>query len=324
MHRYRDKACQHPGRHVTGSAPVAVRRLLAPLRTDGPGGTAPAARGPGPGTRRRHPGAAGPAPLRELADGRLRDPQRRRARRRHRTARRRARPGRCRTGGTGRRHGRPDHDRRHDAGRGRRRRSDRTGRARFLPAPGRARHGPPAGRRRRERSCATPAATSAPASWPSARGPSSAPASWDCWRRWAITEVPVHRALRVLLVTTGDEVVEPGSPLGPGKIFDSNGTLLESSMRQAGLQVTRTGISTDRPDELAALAAPARRGRGPDRHHRRRQQGCLRGGPAGDGGPRRRLRRRGDAAGRPAGDRHLRRRPGAGVPGEPGELPRVL
>lgn len=68
-----------------------------------------------------------------------------------------------------------------------------------------------------------------------------------------LTEVPVYGALRVLLVTTGDEVVEPGSPLGPGKIYDSNATLLESSMRLAGLDVTRTGIATDRPEELAAL-----------------------------------------------------------------------
>lgn len=67
------------------------------------------------------------------------------------------------------------------------------------------------------------------------------------------TGVPVYRALRILLVTTGDEVVEPGSPLGPGKIYDSNAALLESSMRQAGLDVTRTGISTDRPEELADL-----------------------------------------------------------------------
>lgn len=67
------------------------------------------------------------------------------------------------------------------------------------------------------------------------------------------TEVPVYRALRVLLATTGDEVVEPGSPLGAGKIYDSNATLLESSMRQAGLDVTRTGISTDRPEELVGL-----------------------------------------------------------------------
>lgn len=68
-----------------------------------------------------------------------------------------------------------------------------------------------------------------------------------------LTEVTVYRALSILLVTTGDEVVEPGSPLGPGKIYDSNATLLESSMRQAGLSVTRTGISTDRPEELAGL-----------------------------------------------------------------------
>ncbi|MET4095615.1 gephyrin-like molybdotransferase Glp [Arthrobacter sp. UYCu712] len=68
-----------------------------------------------------------------------------------------------------------------------------------------------------------------------------------------LTEVAVYRALRILLVTTGDEVVEPGRPLEAGKIYDSNGTLLEAAMRQAGLDVTRTGISTDRPGELAAL-----------------------------------------------------------------------
>jgi molybdopterin molybdotransferase len=67
------------------------------------------------------------------------------------------------------------------------------------------------------------------------------------------TGVPAYRPLKILLATTGDEVVEPGTPLGAGKIYDSNATLLESSMRQAGLEVTRTGISTDRPDELAAL-----------------------------------------------------------------------
>ena len=68
-----------------------------------------------------------------------------------------------------------------------------------------------------------------------------------------LTEVAVYRALRILLVTTGDEVVEPGRPLEAGKIYDSNGTLLEAAMRQAGLDVTRTGISTDRPEELASL-----------------------------------------------------------------------
>ena len=68
-----------------------------------------------------------------------------------------------------------------------------------------------------------------------------------------LSQVPVHAVPRVLLVTTGDEVVEPGSPLQPGKIYDANGTLLESALRQAGLHVTRTGISADNPEELASL-----------------------------------------------------------------------
>lgn len=68
-----------------------------------------------------------------------------------------------------------------------------------------------------------------------------------------IIEVTVHKPLTVLLVTTGDEVVEPGQPLPAGKIYDSNGTLLESAMRQAGLVVVRTGISTDSPEELRDL-----------------------------------------------------------------------
>jgi molybdopterin molybdotransferase len=66
-------------------------------------------------------------------------------------------------------------------------------------------------------------------------------------------DVLVHRALKVLLVTTGDEVVEPGGQLEAGKIYDSNGTLLQSSLRQAGISVIRAGISTDEPAALRRL-----------------------------------------------------------------------
>ena len=68
-----------------------------------------------------------------------------------------------------------------------------------------------------------------------------------------MAEVEVYRAVTVLLVTTGDEVVEPGQALPEGKIYDSNGTLLEAAMTQAGLRVRRAGISTDSPAELQAL-----------------------------------------------------------------------
>ncbi|MBO1267417.1 molybdopterin molybdotransferase MoeA [Arthrobacter cavernae] len=68
-----------------------------------------------------------------------------------------------------------------------------------------------------------------------------------------LTAAEVRRPLRVLLVTTGDEVVEPGQELRPGKIYDSNGILLETAMTQAGLAVLRTGISDDAPAALLRL-----------------------------------------------------------------------
>ena len=67
------------------------------------------------------------------------------------------------------------------------------------------------------------------------------------------SDVEIRKPLRVLLLTTGDEVQEPGTELTAGKIYDSNGTLLEASMRQAGLEVVRTGISDDRPAGLLAV-----------------------------------------------------------------------
>lgn len=68
-----------------------------------------------------------------------------------------------------------------------------------------------------------------------------------------MTAVEVRTPVRVLLVTTGDEVVEPGRSLPEGKIYDSNGTLLEAAMVQSGLRVTRTGISSDNPAALEDL-----------------------------------------------------------------------
>ncbi|TLM82320.1 gephyrin-like molybdotransferase Glp [Pseudarthrobacter sp. NamE5] len=68
-----------------------------------------------------------------------------------------------------------------------------------------------------------------------------------------IPEVTVHRAVTVLLVTTGDEVVQPGQELPAGKIYDSNGTLLEAAMKQAGMEVQRAGIATDDPEALRQL-----------------------------------------------------------------------
>ncbi len=47
--------------------------------------------------------------------------------------------------------------------------------------------------------------------------------------------VPVRRKPRIALFTTGDEVVQPGQPLLPGKIYDSNQYLLTARLTELGL-----------------------------------------------------------------------------------------
>ncbi|MDQ0665005.1 molybdopterin molybdotransferase [Arthrobacter ulcerisalmonis] len=93
-----------------------------------------------------------------------------------------------------------------------------------------------------------------------AAGTCLGPAQLGLLAALGLPEVAVYRAPTVLLVTTGDEVVEPGRPLPPGRIYDSNGTLLEAAMKQAGLTVRRAGISTDAPAELRALLRTECRG----------------------------------------------------------------
>ncbi|MFZ3451755.1 gephyrin-like molybdotransferase Glp [Arthrobacter sp. 7Tela_A1] len=69
-----------------------------------------------------------------------------------------------------------------------------------------------------------------------------------------IPAVSVRAPLRVLLLSTGDEVVEPGRPLAPGQIHDANTTLLAVSLREAGAEVMRSRILADSPAEfLTAL-----------------------------------------------------------------------
>ncbi|TMF88400.1 MAG: molybdopterin molybdotransferase MoeA [Chloroflexi bacterium] len=72
-----------------------------------------------------------------------------------------------------------------------------------------------------------------------------------------IDRLRVHRRPRVALMSTGDELVEVGRPLGPGQITDSNRWALLAALREAGAEVDLLGIAPDRPDPLRELVLGA-------------------------------------------------------------------
>ncbi|WP_175253557.1 gephyrin-like molybdotransferase Glp [Pseudomonas sp. BMW13] len=71
-----------------------------------------------------------------------------------------------------------------------------------------------------------------------------------------VAQLPVRRRLRVAVLSTGDELVEPGQALGPGQIYNSNRRLLIAWLQRLGCAVTDAGIlPDDLPRTRAALAA---------------------------------------------------------------------
>jgi len=62
----------------------------------------------------------------------------------------------------------------------------------------------------------------------------------------------VVRRVRVAVLSTGDELVEPGTPLGPGQIYNSNRVLLCSWLQRLGCEVVDAGIL---PDDLSTTRA---------------------------------------------------------------------
>ncbi|MFJ9554753.1 gephyrin-like molybdotransferase Glp [Nocardiopsis sp. NPDC101807] len=59
--------------------------------------------------------------------------------------------------------------------------------------------------------------------------------------------VSVYPRPRVVVLSTGEELVEPGRPLGPGQIWESNSFMIAAAARDAGCEVHRHGFVGDDP-----------------------------------------------------------------------------
>jgi molybdopterin molybdotransferase len=91
-----------------------------------------------------------------------------------------------------------------------------------------------------------------------AAGASLRPAEIGMLAALGRTHVAVHRRPRVAILATGDEVVDPGAPLGPGQIRNSNSSIVAAMVRRVGGDPILLGVARDTTAELRAKLAEAR------------------------------------------------------------------
>jgi len=68
-----------------------------------------------------------------------------------------------------------------------------------------------------------------------------------------MTELPVIPRQRVLVVSTGSELVPPGTPLQPGQIYESNSIMLAGALRDAGAAVVAIATADDDVAQFVAI-----------------------------------------------------------------------
>ncbi|RDB44315.1 molybdopterin molybdenumtransferase MoeA [Halomonas sp. DQ26W] len=73
-----------------------------------------------------------------------------------------------------------------------------------------------------------------------------------------IAEVPVLPRLTVALISTGDELIEPGEPCLPEQVYNSNRVMLKALLEQASCEVLDLGIIGDTAEALHAALTTAR------------------------------------------------------------------
>ena len=76
-----------------------------------------------------------------------------------------------------------------------------------------------------------------------------------------IHEIQVYKPLKVALISSGDELVEPGTRLLPGQIYNSNRFTLQALIESLGMSVAYCGVAPDNlADTKSALGQAANAG----------------------------------------------------------------
>ena len=74
-----------------------------------------------------------------------------------------------------------------------------------------------------------------------------------------IARIEVRRRLRVAIISTGEELVEPGDHAGPGQIYNSNRPMLKAMLTLWGFEVADFGVTVDDPQVISEAMTNASR-----------------------------------------------------------------
>jgi molybdopterin molybdotransferase len=72
-----------------------------------------------------------------------------------------------------------------------------------------------------------------------------------------VGELKVYRRLKVALFSSGDELINPGQPLGPGQIYNSNEYTMQALLQALGCELVSLGIVEDTFDATCAALSSA-------------------------------------------------------------------
>ena len=74
-----------------------------------------------------------------------------------------------------------------------------------------------------------------------------------------IARVEARQRLKVAIISTGEELVEPGDILKPGQIYNSNRYMLQALLEGWGFEVVDFGITADDPEIISGVMSEASR-----------------------------------------------------------------
>jgi molybdopterin molybdotransferase len=72
-----------------------------------------------------------------------------------------------------------------------------------------------------------------------------------------IAKISVYRRLRVAILSTGDELVEPGTQAAPGQIYNSNRYTMKAQLLAWGFDVIDMGVARDDPQTVREMMIQA-------------------------------------------------------------------